>query len=132
LKEIFIKEYIQTMEWRVEFHPDFALEFTELASDVQDEIAALIQLLAVAGPHLRRPHADTLSGSRHANMKELRFDADDGVWRLAYAFDPARKAVLLVAGDKSGMAQKRFYRALIAKADTRFDEHLAALRDRGS
>jgi len=58
-------------------------------------------------------------------MKELRFDADDGVWRVAFAFDSSRKAVLLVAGDKSGGSEKRFYRQLIAKADQRFDDHLA-------
>src|SRR6266851_8300425 len=67
--------------------------------------------------YLGRPRVDTLKGSRHANMKELRFDADDGVWRVAFAFDPKRKAILLVAGDKSGGSEKRFYRQLIAKAD---------------
>jgi hypothetical protein len=55
--------------------------------------------------------------------KELRFDAADGVWRVAFALDPKRKAVLLVAGDKSGVSEKRFYRQLIAKADQRFDVH---------
>jgi hypothetical protein len=62
-------------------------------------------------------------------MKELRFRADDGVWRVAFAFDPKRQAILLVAGDKSGVAQKRFYKALIAKADKRFAEHLDTLED---
>lgn len=57
-------------------------------------------------------------------MKELRFSAADGVWRLAFAFDPARKAILLIAGDKSGQSEKRFYRELIRKADDRFDAHL--------
>lgn len=61
-------------------------------------------------------------------MKELRFDAGDGIWRVAFAFDPERKAILLVAGDKAGIAQKRFYKALIAKADTRFAEHLETLK----
>lgn len=51
---------------------------------------------------------DTLKGSKHANMKELRFDADDGVWRIAFAFDLRRHAVLLVGGDKSGGSEKRF------------------------
>jgi hypothetical protein len=60
-------------------------------------------------------------------MKELRFEVDTGVWRLAYAFDPTRKAILLVAGDKSGISQKRFYRSLIRKADERFAEHLEEL-----
>jgi hypothetical protein len=61
-------------------------------------------------------------------MKELRFDAADGVWRVAFAFDPKRKAVLLVAGDKSGGSQRRFYKQLIAKADERFDAHLARVK----
>jgi hypothetical protein len=116
------------MEWRVDFHPDFQREFEGLAQSVQVEIVALIDTLAMLGPSMRRPTSDTLSGSKHANMKELRFDAADGVWRLAYAFDPKRKAVLLVAGDKSGVAQKRFYRSLIAKADARFDQHLDYLK----
>ncbi len=57
-------------------------------------------------------------------MKELRFDAADGVWRVAFAFDPKRQAILLVGGDKSGGSEKRFYRQLIQKADARFDEHV--------
>jgi hypothetical protein len=60
-------------------------------------------------------------------MKELRFRAEDGVWRVALAFDPARRAVLLVAGDKSGGIESRFYRELLRKADDRFDAHLARL-----
>lgn len=74
-----------------------------------------------------RPRVDTLNGSRHANMKELRFSAADGEWRVAFAFDPRRKAILLVAGDKSGGSEKRFYRELIKKADERFDAHLARI-----
>src|SRR5204863_8294945 len=81
-----------------------------------------------SGRKLGRPRADTLNGSRHANMKELRFDAADGVWRVAFAFDPNRKAILLVAGDKLGVGGKRFYRQLIDKADTRFDAHLAKVK----
>lgn len=64
-------------------------------------------------------------------MKELRFEADDGVWRAAYAFDPRRKAILLVAGDKSGQSEGRFYKRIIAKADGRFDAHLAGLEKKG-
>lgn len=60
-------------------------------------------------------------------MKELRFTAADGVWRVAFAFDPKRQAILLVGGDKSGGSEKRFYRQLIRKADTRLDEHIARL-----
>jgi len=60
-------------------------------------------------------------------MKELRFDAAGGVWRVAFAFDPGRRAVLLVAGDKSGKGERTFYRRLIAVADKRFDSHLLRL-----
>jgi hypothetical protein len=94
----------------------------------QDELLAHAKLLQQFGPQLGRPRADTLNGSRHANVKELRFDAADGVWRVAFAFDPNRKAILLACGDKSGGSEKRFYRELIEKADTRFNEHLARIR----
>lgn len=70
---------------------------------------------------------DTLKGSKHAKMKELRFQADDGVWRIAFAFDLTRKAILLVGGDKSGISQSKFYRNLIATADRRFDTHQASI-----
>ena len=61
-------------------------------------------------------------------MKELRFRADGGVWRVAFAFDPKRSAILLVGGDKSGVNSGRFYKALIKRADDRFDQHLEALK----
>ncbi len=88
------------MTWQVEFHRDFGPEFD--ADDVQRELLARALLLERFGPQLGRPHVDTLKGSSHANMKELRFDAAGGVWRVAFAFDPKRNAVLLIAGDKSG------------------------------
>jgi hypothetical protein len=112
------------MNWTVLYHDAFVPEFEALSDAVQDELLALVELLMVYGPKLGRPHADTLSGSRHANMKELRFKADDGVWRVAFAFDPKRRAIVLVAGDKGGVAQKRFYKTLITKADARFSGHL--------
>jgi hypothetical protein len=115
------------MEWDVRFHPALERELAELPEPVQDELLAHARLLARFGPRLGRPRVDTLSGSRHANMKELRFDADGGVWRVAFAFDPERKGILLVAGDKSGQSEKRFYRRLIARADERFDGHLRQL-----
>lgn len=115
------------MSWRIDFHPIFLEEFGKLSEPVQDELAAMIELLKVAGPQLKKPRSDTLNGSKHPNMKELRFDADGGVWRVAYAFDPERKAVLLVAGDKSGGSEDKFYKRLIRRADDRFNEHLAIL-----
>jgi hypothetical protein len=80
------------VKWEVDLHDDFVPEYHELHEDVQDELLALIELLEQFGPQLGRPRADTLNGSRHANMKELRFDAADGVWRFAFAFDPKRRA----------------------------------------
>ncbi len=115
------------MTWDVAFHPDFLAEYDGFSAEVQDELQAMIKLLAEFGPQLKRPGADTLNGSKHANMKELRFDADKGVWRIAYAFDSDRRGILLVGGDKSGVSSRKFYKALIRKADERFDEHLAAL-----
>jgi hypothetical protein len=98
------------VKWEVDLDDDFVPEYRDLHKDVQDELLAHIELLEQFGPQLGRPRADTLNGSRHANMKELRFDAADGVWRVAFAFDPNRKAILLVAGVKSGGSEKKFYR----------------------
>ncbi len=113
------------MAWTVQFHQVFDREFDDLEEDVQDELMAHAGLLEQFGPTLGRPRVDTLNGSRHANMKELRFDAAGGVWRVAFAFDRQRRGILLVAGDKSGVSERRFYERLIAKADERFDDHLA-------
>ena len=114
--------------WEVDLHDDFVGEFHDLNKDVQDELLACIVLLEQFGPQLGRPRVDTLNDSRYPNMKELRFDAADGVWRVAFAFDIKRKAILLVAGDKSGGSEKRFYRELIRRADARFEDHLAKLK----
>ena len=116
------------MTWEILFHPEFDVEFDSLPIGVQDEMLAQAKKLERFGPQPGRPHVDTLKGSSHANMKELRFGAEGGVWRVAFAFDPKRNAVLLVAGDKSGGSEKRFYRQLIAKADQRFGWYLAAMR----
>jgi hypothetical protein len=116
------------VRWRIEIGEEFWPEFEEFPEDVQDEILAIARVLAHYGPQLGRPRVDTLKGSRHANMKELRFDAANGVWRVAFAFDPQRKAILLVGGDKAGVSERSFYRALIRKADARFDAHLARLK----
>lgn len=116
------------MNWTINFHDAFEAEFSEFSDSVQTELMASVRLLQTFGPQLSRPHADTLEGSKYANMKELRFKANNGVWRVAYAFDPERAAILLVAGDKGGVSQKRFYNQLISKADKRFDEHLQELK----
>jgi len=107
------------MPWIVWLAEEFEQEFLLLDEAVQDGVLAGLKLLEVYGPQLGRPHVDTLKGAKYANLKELRFRAADGVWRVAFAFDPARAGILLVAGDKSGASEDKFYKALIAKADRR-------------
>lgn len=107
---------------------EFKPEFDALHENVRAEVLALSLVIQEFGPQLGRPRVDTLKGSRHANMKELRFSAAGGEWRVAFAFDPRRRAILLVAGDKSGGSERRFYRELIRKADDRFDAHLVRIR----
>ena len=114
------------MGWNVLFHDEFDAEFQALAEDVQDNLLAAAKAVQIAGPKAGRPHVDTLNASKHANMKELRFSAHGGreVWRAAFAFDPDRAAIVLVAGEKQGRNQELFYKRLIKIADRRFDSHL--------
>ncbi|MGB7989204.1 MAG: type II toxin-antitoxin system RelE/ParE family toxin [Candidatus Methylophosphatis roskildensis] len=100
---------------------------------MQDELLAHALLLREFGPNLGRPTVDGLKGSKHANMKELRFSWESEVWRVAFAFDLKREAILLVGGNKAGADQRRFcfYKRLISVADTRFDQHLAEQQHEG-
>ena len=116
------------VSWVVEIADEFAPELDAMHEDVQTENLALSLLLQRFGPQLGRPRVDTLKGSRHSHLKELRFSTVGGEWRVAFAFDPRRLAILLVAGDKSGGSERRFYRELIRKADDRLDAHLGRLR----
>lgn len=118
------------MAWKAEFCPEFRTEFSHYDDDVKVETRALVKVLQQLGPRYGRPRVDTLNGSKHANMKELRFDAADGVWRIAFAFDPERKAILLVGGDKADVEEKRFYKNLVRVADKRFDDHLKRLKEK--
>ena len=77
-------------KWTVVFHPEFEPEFDALPEEVQDEFYAEAGFLQSMGPATGRPHVDTLNGSRYANMKELRFEALNDEWRVAFAFDPRR------------------------------------------
>ncbi len=99
--------HIIGLSWVVEIGDEFEPELLALQEDIQIEILALTRFLQQFGPQLGRPRVDTLKGSRHANMKELRFSAADGEWRVAFAFDTKRKAILLIGGDKSGVGEKR-------------------------
>ncbi len=116
------------MTWRVAFADEFLVEYEALPEAVQDGLLLGAKLLELYGPTLGRPHVDTLKGSRYVNMKELRFTADSGAWRVAFAFDPRRNAIVLVAGSKSGRSESRFYSQLIKTADRRYRAHLMHTR----
>ncbi|MDE0523596.1 MAG: addiction module toxin RelE [Boseongicola sp. SB0675_bin_26] len=118
------------MDWPIDLHEDFALELEACADSVKVEIMAIAEILKEEGPTLGRPHVDTLKGSRHSNMKELRCRGDCKTWRVAFAFTPERTALLLVAGNKSGMKSTRFYRRLIETADDRLDRFLEEETDK--
>lgn len=92
------------------------------------QVEAVLDMLESHGPQLGRPLADTISGSKHSNMKELRpTSRDDCAIRILFAFDPQRQAILLVAGDKSD-DWKGWYRVNIPIADALYDEHVASLK----
>ena len=116
--------------WRITTTDTFDEWYIDLDEDSKAEIIAVVELLKLLGPRLGRPHADTLKGSKFANMKELRAKTADKVLRIAFAFDPARTGVLLLGGDKSGVSKRRFYKRLIEKADQLFAAHLAALKEK--
>jgi hypothetical protein len=106
------------------FHDDFVIEFEQFPKNLRKRMLAKLKVLEQFGAELGRPHVDTLKGSQYTNMKELRFEVDNGVWRIAFIFDPQRNAILLVGGNKSGVREKRFYKQLIEKADSRYKQHL--------
>jgi hypothetical protein len=114
--------------WSVILAEEFLSEFEALPLAVRRSMAARSALLEQFGPELGRPYVDTLAGSTVANLKEFRFGAAGGVWRVAFAFDPERAAIILVAGDKAGMNERRFYSNLIEVAEQRFARHIKKLR----
>ena len=118
---------IPDMKWDVVFHPEFKPEFGTLSRAVKLKLLAATNYLAETGPNTGRPHVDTLKGSRYSKMKEIRFKADNSAWRVAFAFDPQRTAIILVVARKSGRSQQLFYQQLIDTADKRFDAHLERL-----
>jgi hypothetical protein len=111
-------------QWIVEFDDEFFEEYGTWPEPAQDAVLSSLAKLRIFGPSLGRPSVDTLKGSDFPNMKELRVDADGGVWRIAFAFDPRRRAILLTGGNKTGVSKDRFYSMLIRIADARYGRHL--------
>ena len=117
------------MAWEVEHTEQFEEWWITLGAEEQDSIRACVEVLEELGPALGRPLVDTLKGSRHPNMKELRPTV--GNIRILFAFDPRRAAILLLGGDKRDRWQE-FYAQMIPLADQLFDEHLAELESEGA
>ena len=111
--------------WEIELLPEFAEWWRELPADARDAIGHDLDLLASRGPLLGRPYADTMHGSRFPNMKELRTMHLGRQYRSFFAFDPRRRAIVLIGGDKTG--DTRFYDRMIVRADALFAEHLYRL-----
>lgn len=110
------------MRWEVEYTNEFEDWWSELNTEEQESIAEVVLLLRDFGPRLTRPYSDTVRGSRHQNMKELRIQHQGNPYRVLYAFDPRRMAILLLGGCKKG--DDRWYERNIPIVDDLYDEHL--------
>ena len=116
------------MAYEVEFVDEFELWWDALPGSVQESVGRSIRLLEEVGPRLGRPHVDTLKGSKNPHMKELRVRHRGDAYRVIFAFDPRRVAVLLCGGRKAG---NYWYDKSITTADKLYDRHLAALQKEG-
>jgi hypothetical protein len=119
---------ISTMPWEIEYTDEFDEWFDGLGEEAQEDVALAVEKLEERGPALPRPLADTVEGSRHSNMKELRPLGTN--IRALFAFDPRRMAILLIGGDKTDR-WREFYEEMIPVADDLYDEHLDELREEG-
>lgn len=112
--------------WTIHRTDEIAAWIEGLDNDAREAIYAGLLILREIGPALGRPHVDTIKGSAYPNMKELRVSNKGRVFRIFFAFDPARNAILLIGGDKRG--SKNFYEDMIARADELFRRHLDTMR----
>lgn len=115
--------------WEVEYTDEFGDWWGSLDESDQTSIDASVRLLEQLGPHLGRPHADSVKGSKHTNMKELRTQSRGRPLRTFFALDPRRHAILLIGGDKTG--DDRFYERMIPLADGLYDQYLTEIRREG-
>jgi len=117
------------MRWTVEYTDEFGGWYEGLGEDVQDDIDRVVGLLEVHGPQLPFPYSSGIEGSAHAHMRELRVQSGGRPFRIFYAFDSRRVAILLIGGNKAG--HRRFYEEMIALADRLYDEYIVELRREG-
>ena len=121
--------YIPLEEWEVEFTDEFGAWWEGLIEAEQVDVRAEVNLLRRFGPTLGRPHVDSVESSKHANMKELRVQHRGRRYRVLFAFDPRRSAILLIGGNKTGKG--RWYKEFVPLADRLYDAHLETLRREG-
>lgn len=112
--------------WLIETTDTFDFWFDALDDMDRANVLASMIVLGEKGPMLSRPYADTVKGSCHSNMKELRIQSKGDPIRAFFAFDPKRRGILLCAGNKTGN-DKRFYDEMIPIADREFTAHLKKL-----
>ena len=117
------------MSWDVEYTDEFEAWWDALTDAEQVSIAAVVGLLEDEGPQLGYPYSSGIASSRHAHMRELRVQHQGRPYRVLYAFDPRRVAILLLGGDKSG--NDRCYEEFVPVADRLYDAHLASLKREG-
>ena len=115
--------------WDVEYTDEFGEWWAGLGADEQISIDASVHLLEQKGPNLGFPHSSGISGSRHPHMRELRIQHQGRPFRILYAFDPRRCALLLIGGDKTG--DNRWYAVHVPLADRLYDTHLEILKKEG-
>ena len=118
-------EYILSMEWKVLLDPEFEIWLLEQESELREAVLAHAVLLGKYGPALGRPRVDTLQGSKLSHLKELRVQHQGCPWRVLFAFDPKRRAILLLGGNKRG--DKRWYKKAIPLAEQRYQRHLQSM-----
>ncbi|MDB5996170.1 MAG: addiction module toxin RelE [Pseudomonas sp.] len=117
------------MGWEVEYTDEFEGWWDGLDAKEQSSVSACVDLLALLGPGLRHPHTSDIKGSKMGNLRELRIQHAGRPYRVLYAFDPRRSALLLIGGNKTG--QNRWYEENVPLAEKLYDEHLETLRREG-
>ncbi len=115
--------------WEVEYTDEFGDWWSGLTEAEQESVDASVRLLEERGPQLGHPHSSGIARSKHPHMRELRIQHRGRPYRVLYAFDPRRTAILLIGGDKTG--NDRWYEEYVPRADRLYDEHLAALGKEG-
>jgi hypothetical protein len=116
------------MGWIVLYHDEFDGWLNEQEEGLQDALLFSIELLQAEGPMLGRPYVDTVKGSKYPNMKELRVQYKGEPWRVLFAFDPKRRAIILVGGNKTGRSSN-WYKENIRIAEKRFEQHLNTMNE---